>query len=100
VIAASSCALARSLISAYLDGRTRQSQRLPRDGAYRDGRMVQPASAPESTASARLSGVAAAIVAAAAVFSLVAVVGAVALWVHYGTAVFFEMIKSGIAACI
>jgi hypothetical protein len=27
-------------------------------------------------------------------------VGASLLWVHYGTAVFFEMIASGIAACI
>ena len=25
--------------------------------------------------------------------------GAVALWIHYGTAVFFEMIAAGIAAC-
>ena len=25
--------------------------------------------------------------------------GALALWFHYGTAVFFEMIASGIAAC-
>ena len=27
-------------------------------------------------------------------------VGASLLWIHYGTAVFFEMITSGIAACI
>jgi len=25
--------------------------------------------------------------------------GAVVLWYHYGTAVFFEMIASGVAAC-
>ena len=25
--------------------------------------------------------------------------GAVALWAHYGTAVFFEMIRSGFVAC-
>ena len=25
--------------------------------------------------------------------------GALVLWFHYGTAVFFEMISSGIAAC-
>ena len=25
--------------------------------------------------------------------------GAVALWVHYGTAVFFEMVRAGFAAC-
>jgi hypothetical protein len=29
----------------------------------------------------------------------VIVLGAVALWIHYGTAVFFEMIAAGIAAC-
>ena len=27
------------------------------------------------------------------------VAGTAALWVHYGTAVFFEMVRSGIAAC-
>jgi hypothetical protein len=26
--------------------------------------------------------------------------GTVALWVHYGTAVFYEMIVAGIAACL
>ena len=26
--------------------------------------------------------------------------GTLALWFHYGTAVFFEMIASGIAACL
>lgn len=46
------------------------------------------------------SRVAMAIVSAAAVFTVVALTGAVLLWVHYGTAVFFEIIKSGIAACI
>ena len=28
-----------------------------------------------------------------------AVFGAAALWFHYGTAVFFEMIAAGISAC-
>jgi hypothetical protein len=28
-----------------------------------------------------------------------ATLGAIALWFHYGTAVFFEMIASGISAC-
>jgi len=27
------------------------------------------------------------------------VAGAVALWAHYGTAVFFEMIRAGLIAC-
>jgi hypothetical protein len=40
-----------------------------------------------------------AITIAAAALGAVLVTGAVALWFHYGTAVFFEMIASGIAAC-
>ena len=40
-----------------------------------------------------------AIVAVAAVLGTVLMVGALALWFHYGTAVFFEMIASGISAC-
>jgi hypothetical protein len=39
------------------------------------------------------------IVWGAAGLGSVVVLGAVALWVHYGTAVFFEMITAGIAAC-
>jgi hypothetical protein len=30
----------------------------------------------------------------------VLVAGTVALWAHYGTAVFYEMIVAGIAACL
>jgi hypothetical protein len=29
----------------------------------------------------------------------IALLGALALWFHYGTAVFFEMIASGISSC-
>jgi hypothetical protein len=36
--------------------------------------------------------------AAAAVFLMLA--GTVALWAHYGTAVFYETILAGIAACL
>jgi hypothetical protein len=35
---------------------------------------------------------------AAAIGALLA--GTVALWAHYGTAVFYEMIVAGIAACL
>jgi hypothetical protein len=38
-----------------------------------------------------------AIVAAAVMVLLIA--GTLALWAHYGTAVFYEMILAGIAAC-
>jgi hypothetical protein len=39
------------------------------------------------------------IVAVAAVLGAVLLLGALALWFHYGTAVFFEMLASGISAC-
>ena len=40
-----------------------------------------------------------AIVVGAAGLGAVLLIGALALWFHYGTAVFFEMISSGISAC-
>ena len=39
------------------------------------------------------------MVVGAAVLAAILVLGAVVLWLHYGTAVFFEMIVSGISAC-
>ena len=41
-----------------------------------------------------------AIVWGGATLASVAVLGTLALWLHYGTAVFFEMIASGISACL
>jgi hypothetical protein len=35
-----------------------------------------------------------------AALSGVALAGTLALWAHYGSAVFYEMIAAGIAACI
>ena len=43
--------------------------------------------------------VAPAIAVGAAGLGAVLLIGALALWFHYGTAVFFEMIASGISAC-
>jgi hypothetical protein len=40
-----------------------------------------------------------AFVAGGAVLVAALLLGASVLWIHYGTAVFFEMITSGIAAC-
>jgi hypothetical protein len=37
---------------------------------------------------------------AAAALVAVLVAGAVVLWAHYGTAVFYEMIAAGIASCL
>ena len=63
--------------------------------------MAQPVSGQqEMIAAARPSRrVASAIVVGAAALGAAIVFGAVVLWFHYGTAVFFEMIASGIAAC-
>jgi hypothetical protein len=47
----------------------------------------------------RLGGVAFGIIAGSAVLVAAILVGAAVLWIRYGTAVFFEMITSGIAAC-
>jgi len=43
--------------------------------------------------------IASAIVIGSAAFGALGVIGALALWFHYGTTVFFEMIASGISAC-
>jgi hypothetical protein len=63
--------------------------------------MAQPISTPrEMPSSLRpASRVAPAIVVGGAVLGAALLFGALGLWFHYGTAVFFEMITSGIAAC-
>jgi hypothetical protein len=64
-------------------------------------RMAQPVSTHRDLmAAARPQGrVASMIVWSAATSGALAVLGAAALWFHYGTAVFFEMIAAGISAC-
>ena len=62
--------------------------------------MDQPLHVCDSLSSVRSSGVARVIVAAASLLVVGLMAGAAALWMHYGTTVFFEMVKSGIAACI
>jgi hypothetical protein len=62
--------------------------------------MAQPISTPQQIVPVEPSRkVASAIVIAATGLGIASVAGALALWFHYGTAVFFEMIASGIAAC-
>jgi len=63
--------------------------------------MAQPISTqheiiPATRSSRRVASV---IVVAGGGFAAALLLGAVVLWYHYGTAVFFEMIASGIAAC-
>lgn len=61
--------------------------------------MAQPVSTQQQLPSILPPGRKVATAIAAGVAALGAVLGALALWVHYGTAVFFEMIASGISAC-
>jgi hypothetical protein len=62
--------------------------------------MARPISTQQLSGVARpASRLAAAIVAGGAILGAIVLLGALALWFHYGTAVFFEMIASGIAAC-
>jgi hypothetical protein len=63
--------------------------------------MAQPAfTSHEPVAAAPSAGVARTVIVwgGAGVASL-AVLGALALWFHYGTTLFFEMIASGVSAC-
>lgn len=60
---------------------------------------MQPAPAPDHVAP-QPSRAATLIVGAAAAFAGLLVVGAIGLWAWYGTTVFFEMVKTGIAACM
>jgi hypothetical protein len=63
-------------------------------------RMAQPAFTPHPMTAARPQGrVASIIVWSAAGIGALAVLGAAALWFHYGTTVFFEMVSAGISAC-
>jgi hypothetical protein len=55
--------------------------------------MPEDISIPDTVAPRR-----AAIVIAAGALGLV-LAGTVALWAHYGTAIFFEMIRAGLVAC-
>ncbi len=50
---------------------------------------IQSTSSPQSARAALIASAIAGLIVAATI----------ALWVHYGTAVFYEMILSGIAAC-
>ncbi|WP_275189835.1 hypothetical protein [Bradyrhizobium sp. CSA112] len=63
--------------------------------------MVQPISTRQGMMAAdRPQGRVASMIAwGAAGLGALVVLGAAALWFHYGTAVFFEMIAAGISAC-
>lgn len=63
--------------------------------------MAQPVSTPDRIlpATPPKAGAASAIVYGAGTLGVLVVAAAAALWIYYGTAVFFEMIAAGIAAC-
>jgi hypothetical protein len=63
--------------------------------------MAQPLASPhEMTPQSRASSrVGAAIAWGGAGVGSIVLLGALGLWFHYGTSVFFEMIASGISAC-
>jgi hypothetical protein len=86
VIEAVSAALARLAGWPYLEGML--------DTAHQGSIEESAVPAPRP-----MGGVAFGIIAGSAVVVAALLLGASALWIHYGTAVFFEMITSGIAAC-
>jgi hypothetical protein len=63
--------------------------------------MAHPLSTPQQLPGALPPArkVARAAVVAAAALGIALLFGALVLWFHYGTAIFFEMITSGISAC-
>jgi hypothetical protein len=63
--------------------------------------MARPVSSQQEMPSVLPPGrkFASAIVIGSATLGAIILAGALALWFHYGTAVFFEMIASGISAC-
>ncbi|MBV9564076.1 MAG: hypothetical protein JOY90_27065 [Bradyrhizobium sp.] len=63
--------------------------------------MSQPVFAPSSDAAPSNGGRAVLVLAwVGGGLGVAILLGALALWFHYGTAVFFEMIASGISACL
>jgi hypothetical protein len=63
--------------------------------------MAQPVSPQHEMTSASRSpgGVGPAIAWGGAALGSIVLLGALTLWFHYGTAVFFEMVAAGISAC-
>jgi len=61
--------------------------------------MAQPTFPQQDMITTPPRRVSSAVVVAVAALGAMALIGALALWFHYGTAVFFEMIASGISAC-
>jgi hypothetical protein len=65
-------------------------------GKLKVGALTSQAPVPEVAGAS--PGISRPLLIVAAVFGML-LAGTVALWAHYGTAVFYEMIVAGIAAC-
>jgi hypothetical protein len=71
-----------------------------RDFAYLNVMAQQVTSQHEILPQSRSSGgIGSAITWTMAGLGSIVLLGALALWFHYGTAVFFEMVASGVSAC-
>jgi hypothetical protein len=102
VIAGAAVALARRGVWPYLDMAfgERRHRRTAVACSFGRQRMAQPISAPQipdALPPARRAVPAVAVGGVA--LGIILLFGALVLWFHYGTAVFFEMIASGISAC-
>jgi hypothetical protein len=104
VIGCGALVLARLGEGLYLNkelGSMRPWRRFGEAVSFRWLRMAQPLSTPQQVSSSiqpsRRTGQA--IATGAVLLGAVLVLGALALWFHYGTAVFFETIAAGISAC-
>jgi hypothetical protein len=101
VIRGAFVALARPSNCPYLkeEGPAKRAHSSPKP-LHRMSRMAQPISPRQKvTVGIGPHRAVSAMTVAAASLGASLFVGALALWFHYGTAVFFEMIASGIAAC-
>jgi len=98
VIGKALVALARRRDWPYLNITGGQAAATPVEAcSFRWSRMAQPVfTSQEMLAAVRPARV---IVVGGAGLGAAMLLGALVLWLHYGTAVFFEMIASGIAAC-
>jgi hypothetical protein len=101
VIGRASVALARHRDWLYLNRTERRAAAMPPPLAvHPDGRMAEPISTSQVNSTVQPSRkLAAVIVAGGAGLGVVLLLSALGLWFHYGTAVFFEMIVSGLSAC-
>jgi hypothetical protein len=79
----------------------RPQRRLGEARLFRWLRMAQPLSTPQqiSPSIEPPRRIGQAIATGAAIIGAVLLLAALALWFHYGTAVFFETIAAGISAC-